>query len=215
MKIVLLLALSILPAIAAPATLSWEPTVKETSTIPMDGEIVETFKFTNTGSDPFTIVQALPSCACTTASFINKTYFPGDTGELKVKMDLREKWGVTSVTIPLSVLSMDTMRQVDGPRFTVTIAPRATISPRVLIWSKGETGNRFVTIRLSRPERDTLVRLDTTGDEFAVIGTKKTEPGVYQVEIAQPKMESAAKATFKLILNTPASEDPSFFAFVR
>jgi hypothetical protein len=45
------------------------------------------FKFTNTGTEPLVIHQAITSCGCTVADFTKTPIQPGKTGEVSVMYD--------------------------------------------------------------------------------------------------------------------------------
>ena len=73
-----------------------------------EGDIVEhTFKFTNTGDVPLTILKARSSCGCTIPEWSEEPIPPGGTGELFAKFnttakhDEQKKWiTVTANTYP-------------------------------------------------------------------------------------------------------------------
>jgi len=53
-----------------------------------EGEIVEhTFKFTNTGKVPLTVLRARSSCGCTIPEWPEEPIPPGGTGVIKAKFD--------------------------------------------------------------------------------------------------------------------------------
>lgn len=59
-----------------------------------EGTIVEhTFKFTNTGKVPLTIMKARSSCGCTVPEWPEEPIPPGGTGEIKAKFNTEAKTG--------------------------------------------------------------------------------------------------------------------------
>jgi hypothetical protein len=56
------------------------------------GAIVEhTYAFTNTGSEPLVISNAKGSCGCTVPDWPKEPVMPGQTGEIRVKFDSKNK----------------------------------------------------------------------------------------------------------------------------
>ncbi|MAN26688.1 MULTISPECIES: DUF1573 domain-containing protein [Mesonia] len=57
-----------------------------------EGDVVEhTFKFTNTGDSPLVISNAKGSCGCTVPSWPKEPVAAGETGEMTVKFNSRNK----------------------------------------------------------------------------------------------------------------------------
>ena len=56
------------------------------------GEVVEhTYTFTNTGAEPLVISNAKGSCGCTVPDWPKEPVMPGQTGEIRVKFDSKNK----------------------------------------------------------------------------------------------------------------------------
>lgn len=51
------------------------------------GELVHTYRFTNTGRDTVTVVNINTYCRCTRAAVSQKTFLPGESGEIRVGFD--------------------------------------------------------------------------------------------------------------------------------
>lgn len=57
-----------------------------------EGDVVEhTFRFTNTGKIPLTILKCRSSCGCTVPEWPEEPIPPGGTGEIKAKFDTEGK----------------------------------------------------------------------------------------------------------------------------
>ena len=71
---------------AAPATaMTFEQTEIDYGTIEQNADPYRVFKFTNTGTQPLIITNAVGSCGCTVPSFSKAPVAPGQTGEVKVR----------------------------------------------------------------------------------------------------------------------------------
>jgi hypothetical protein len=121
----------------AMGALTWSSTKIE-ATVKGGQESFETvFAFKNTGDKPVKITSIQPSCGCTTAALTktSATYAPGETGELKAEIDLRERSGLQEKTIAVT-----TDDAPDSPvtlTLRVNIPPILEISPRMLVWPHG------------------------------------------------------------------------------
>jgi len=60
---------------------------------------VASYAFRNDSSAPVTIMQAVPSCDCTTINLPKKTYAPGESGVLGARFDPTGRSGTVSRTI--------------------------------------------------------------------------------------------------------------------
>src|SRR5580700_9142123 len=73
--------------------LTWSSTKIEGNPTAGQESFEAVFTFKNTGEKPVRIISIEPSCGCTTATAEKKSYAPGETGELKAKVDLRGRAG--------------------------------------------------------------------------------------------------------------------------
>ncbi len=58
-----------------------------------------TFKFTNTGTADLLVSNAIGSCGCTSPEWPEKPIKPGETGEIKVQFDSKDKFGTQVKTV--------------------------------------------------------------------------------------------------------------------
>jgi hypothetical protein len=85
-----------------------------------EGEKVEySFKFTNTGSSPLLIEDAISSCGCTVPEWPKEPIKPGQTGYMKVIFDSRGKSGYTEKEISVKINNKD--GYVVGPKIQCNI----------------------------------------------------------------------------------------------
>ncbi len=65
-----------------------------------EGERVEfEYEFTNTGKSPISILNAVPTCGCTSAEFDETPIPPNNKGKIKVSFDSRGKKGINKKDI--------------------------------------------------------------------------------------------------------------------
>ncbi|HEY9256378.1 DUF1573 domain-containing protein [Chitinophaga sp.] len=84
------------------------------------GEKVEySFKFTNTGSSPLLIEDAISSCGCTVPEWPKEPIKPGQSGYMKVIFDSHGKSGYTEKEISVKINNKD--GYVVGPKIQCNI----------------------------------------------------------------------------------------------
>ncbi len=68
-----------------------------------DGDIVEhVFKFTNNGKAPLIISNATATCGCTVPKWPKEPIAVGETGEIQVRFNSRNKGGIQNKTITIT-----------------------------------------------------------------------------------------------------------------
>ncbi|MBB4080634.1 hypothetical protein GGR28_003269 [Lewinella aquimaris] len=72
-------------AAAATAGMTFEQTEIDYGTIEQNADPYRVFTFTNTGTEPLIITNAVGSCGCTVPSYSKAPVAPGETGEVKVR----------------------------------------------------------------------------------------------------------------------------------
>lgn len=87
-----------------------------------EGQLVNTtFKFTNVGNKPLTILQAVASCGCTVPTWPHQPLKAGESGEILVQFDSHDKKGEVTKTVSVTANTIP-------PLNTLTI--KATVVPR-------------------------------------------------------------------------------------
>ena len=72
-------------AATAPSAMTFAQTEIDYGTIQQNADPYRTFIFTNTGTEPLIITNAVGSCGCTVPSYSKAPVAPGDTGEVRVR----------------------------------------------------------------------------------------------------------------------------------
>lgn len=112
------------------------------------------FEFVNKGEETVTIRSVKTSCGCTEAGTAQKTYKPGEVGEIVVDFDVGDRLGHQKKTI--TVLTDDPEDSFHLLKFATYIPVIATIRPRILLWEKGEP-RKPKKIRIL-PEENRIIR---------------------------------------------------------
>jgi len=78
-----------------------------------DGDVVEhTFEFTNTGEAPLIISDAKATCGCTVPEWPKEPIPVGETGEIKVRFNSKNKPGIQNKTVTLTANTWPTTKRV-------------------------------------------------------------------------------------------------------
>lgn len=150
---------------AAMANLAWAAQTEAVDCSLGAAEATATFKFKNTGERAVTIVKITTSCSCTKATIAKKTYQPGQSGKLSVRVTLGNLHGVLVRAIHV-MMNSGGKGQAKMLRLRILVPELARISPRSLVWRIGSPAAPrmvIVTIPKTHPFRITSV---ATGDTF-------------------------------------------------
>lgn len=87
------------------------------------GDVVEhKFAFENTGDAPIMISDTKVSCGCTTPSYTKKPIAPGETGEILVKFNSKNKKGVQNKNVRIKA-------NVPGGEYVISIKTIVEVLP--------------------------------------------------------------------------------------
>lgn len=92
------------PAVpAGPATtLNFEETEFDFGTVEMGEKVEHIYKFKNTGDEPLTISNAKGSCGCTVPQWPKEPISPGESGEILVIFDTKNKPNKQTKTVTIT-----------------------------------------------------------------------------------------------------------------
>lgn len=118
------------------AGLDWEGTSKSIQVHPLQATETVEFSFTNTGSDPVTILELKPGCGCITGKVDKKEYAPGEAGVVQVCFDMEKRQGAQRKGV-----AVKTSDAPDKPvtLYVSTTIPKTYMTPvKRLTWANGE-----------------------------------------------------------------------------
>ena len=189
LAIALLVMVSIRAA-PAEAGIQWErrqasPTVK-----PGQERVEVSFPFTVEGEDSVTITGIETSCGCTVAALEQRTYAPGESGEVRAVFTLGDRRGEQRKTV--TVRTDDPEALVITLTIAVTVPEPVTLTPRLLLWSPGEPPEpKPVVIEAGTKEDITIEEVQSAADTLAV-ETVEVEAGRrYELRV-RPKVAAAS-----------------------
>jgi len=92
------------PAVpAGPATtVKFDETEFDFGTVEMGEKVEHVYKFTNSGDEPLTISNAKGSCGCTVPQWPKEPIAPGESGEILVSFDTKNKPNKQTKTVTIT-----------------------------------------------------------------------------------------------------------------
>jgi hypothetical protein len=142
--------------------------------------------FENRGSRQVTIADIKTDCGCTVAKLDKKVVGPGETGVLKIIMDIARSTPVPKEEHRITVTTDD--GQSHALRFIAHVVQEITIAPRMLLWRIGDDSPKRVTVNIALPALQKAFTgfHQSVGDAFEIRVEKGTEEGGYVV-ILKPR----------------------------
>jgi len=155
--------------------------------------------FTNTGKNRITITSIKTDCGCTSAVPSTQSIGRGESGILTIKLN------IASTTPPfvehvISVFTDDKKENI--LKFSVSVVRAVAVTPKMLLWSNGDTTAKKLFVRIDRDVTDaSLVRFDVDSkDTFAITWESGERPGEYIATVI-PKAKDHLRATIVPVLD--------------
>lgn len=174
---------------AAQASLKWESRDQTLKVHPTQVFADAAYRFTNAGNKPVTISHVKVMCGCLSHKLSQYTYEPGESGEIIIRFDLRNR--TAKQNKGTKVATNDGMEVV---LHTKTDIPRAyNIAPIMMKWLKGNTA-KTKTARLTNPNQ-TPIRLHspTSSHKDLPVELKTVREG-YEYEVVITRRPEAVNA---------------------
>ncbi|MCM8537142.1 MAG: DUF1573 domain-containing protein [Lentisphaeraceae bacterium] len=196
MRLLFTLSFYLLLTSLTQAELKWESkTVKKESKL-SDKVLELVFKATNSSNKKLVVKSAKPSCDCmTVASKFPVELEPGEALEVKVNYDTEGKVGLNRGRV-----TVDADEKKETLLVEVTIPTAVTLTPRFLIWKKGERAEKLVTIKVHPDWQGSIdkaqVKSEKDAKEVAVSMTQEKDATLVKISPAQ---DLAKKRTWVII----------------
>lgn len=197
---------AMLTATLAQAGLEWQHEEVELKVHASQAAADAVFPFTNTGKDPIQFSSLKPGCGCLAPRLSKRTCPPGESGELIVRFDLRNRTGKQRKAM---VVNTDDGASVS--LITVTDIPTAyTISPMLIKWAAGSSEtNKMAT--LSNPNKEPIRLLSITSSHAGLPAELKTvrEGFEYEVVVMRKSDEKNMRSVIRITTEPPAGHKGS------
>lgn len=101
-----------------PTTVEWEKQDHDFGTIPQDTVVQVVYKFKNTGENPLMIADCKATCGCTVPECKQPPVAPGESGEITVKFNSKNKSQLVRKTVKVY---MNTGKDFEELKFQVFV----------------------------------------------------------------------------------------------
>ena len=185
----------------AEAQLVWRKAEQQRSVGVEQASTSFVFHFRNAGEEPVKIVKVRKSCGCLSTEFDERLYAPGESGSLKVAMDLQGRSGPLQKS-----LMVTTSNQPNGPkklRVKVNVPKGYELSTRRLIWEASDSTPQTCRLTNSSSTPVILESVRSSDSAFTVELIEIREGFEYEV-IIQPVTESGtARSIVSIFTSSP------------
>lgn len=198
----------------AAAQLRWEKPGQQFARVPEDKAVEARYRFQNTGAAPLTIKSLRSSCGCTTARLEQKTFAPGERGEVVMKFSFGGRKGLHRKTV--TVKTDDETQPPMVLNLMVNIHDPVTLAPALVWWRRGDAGevkSVAFEVEAGHVVRVTSVRSGSGRFDAALL---TTQPGAAYVVAIKP-LDTTAKeaAEIKVETDFPADAPRTYVIHAR
>jgi hypothetical protein len=165
MKVMVFFLALLTGPVACRAALVWKATDQALKAEPGQEAISVTFPFRNAGDRPVRILSLDPSCSCMSAAPDKPVCAPGESGEVRVELNLTGYTG--RVHRSISVTTDDETGRLAELTLTVEIPELVVITPRFLFWRVGDMQEEKVSeVVVTDPKTTTLDGVECANRHF-------------------------------------------------
>ncbi|MFV1994803.1 MAG: DUF1573 domain-containing protein [Verrucomicrobiales bacterium] len=174
----------------ARAALEFEQTSLERKADLSQERLEVEYPFTNTGSNPVTIVKIDSSCGCLKATTEKNVYAPGESGVLSAAFSVGASSGVFDKSISVTTTSgKEESKQVLELR--VHVPALMLVTPKVLSWKAGEAPvpkKYYLEVKREKPVH--VIRAFASRDGYECEVVVVEEGKKYYVVLTPPSTEA-------------------------
>jgi hypothetical protein len=186
------------PAITSSA-LRWENPSQEADSKIGQKILRAAYRFTNTGSNPISIIEIKPSCACVSTELDKVDYAPGESGEIKVTFDLEMDDAVGLQARTILVTANDAPQSPTKLRLLVHVPESVDATPEGLTWERGEKPQTKETVvKAGQGIAAMKLSLVSTNNDFVVEIAPKVQGQSYCVKVTPKTTAAPCYAQFQL-----------------
>ena len=159
-----------------------------------------TFPFVNTGKEPVVIEEVKVSCGCLSPHLQKRTFGPGESGELGIRLDLENRTGPFHKTV--EVATSDGMRQELAVLADIPVLYK--VAP-VMMKFVAEGGRTPRTAKLVNPNKEPIPLLSATSshEDISVELNMVREGFEYDVVVAPSSSAHNARSIIRIEVEPP------------
>lgn len=194
----------------APASnLTWEKQKVEIETKLGENIARANYRFTNTGKDPVSLVEITPSCGCVATEVAKLDFAPGESGVMKVTLDLENADDADLQDRTIVITTSDAPKNPTTLRFIVHVPSPFEATPKSVAWNRGDKPTAQDVLITAGPGVDDLkLHLESTNGDFSVELKPEIEGKSYHVSIVPTNTSAMAYAHLRFVAESPAFPKP-------
>lgn len=178
----------VLACVPAHAELKWDLQKAELSPSPIDTSADAKFGFVNVGATPVTIETVQSSCGCTVPTLEQKTFAPGERGEIGARFIIGDRRGVQNKAIRVGIQGE---REPTVLTLVVTIPDPVRITPTMLTWERGEASTpKTITVQAQPNQPVRILKVTATHPNMDARFETIKESAKYRITVT-PKSTDA------------------------
>lgn len=163
------------------------------------------FAFTNEGEGDVTITSVKTSCGCTTAALEQKTYGPGESGQIEVTFNVGDRVGPQVKKVV--VRTDDPATPVTTLTLRTTIPKWVELKPRLLMWKADEPLEaKTVEVTFHDVEPVVLTQAETDAAGLALEVEELEEGRRYVVTVRPERVEASDELRLLVHLKIESDE---------
>jgi hypothetical protein len=176
------------------------------------------FEFVNAGDAQLVVKNVIPSCGCTTAELKQKTFEPGEKGEIPVKFNTSGYSG--KVTKNVTVLSNDSenpeVRLIISGIVTMKDFSQGSINPEQLQFGKVQAGKSYTrkVVLANSGNQELLVIEVCSPPEMALVFSNRRVPPHEKAEI-DVTFTPFDNGTYSTLVKIRTNDPRRAFMFLR
>lgn len=190
------------------SSLQWEKQKLELDS-PLGQSIVRTsYRFTNTGKEPVSLVELLPSCGCVSTEVSKLTFAPGETSELKVTLDLAMDDAAGTQERYIMVTTSD-VKTPSVLRLLVHVPTPVEFSTNTVNWKIGDKPTaKEVVVNVAPGVEQMKLSTEFQSSDFAVEIKPDASGRTYRVSITPTSTAALCYAQVRLLANSTSFPRP-------
>jgi hypothetical protein len=163
-----------------------------------EGSVIGRFVFANAGDYPVSIKKLETTCNCTTTRLSQKTYQPGEVGEILATLDFENRQG--PMIRPIFVHTDDPTKQKITLSMKAQIPLLASIKPMAVFWKRGDKPKpKKIRIKFVPDSPIHLLEVKTKSKAIAAAFKTINKGREYEVTITPASTEAKFKASLDLV----------------
>tara|TARA_R100000027_G_scaffold41879_4_gene31239 strand:+ start:1614 stop:2261 length:648 start_codon:yes stop_codon:yes gene_type:complete len=162
-------------------------------------EVVALFHFENRSEDRVVIGKIQSSCGCTVPVLVKDVFEAGESGVIRAVFTVGDRVGPQRKTLRVQVSG--STEEIVVLTFSTTIPQLGEISPRMLLWRKGEEGvEKMLSIKIA-PDVELKADIPSEDFPFVVREIESESPNKVVFGVTGPAEIGASKFEFNFLFS--------------